>query len=165
MTVSLFSSPRRAPPYARLLIVLLYECCEADAEGSAAKTLQRHGFELCSVFERCRRSASGPAGENSEVTLLSRIILQSLTFTDNPTDPTEPSGFHLMGLVPFSPPRLHAELLVLSVQVMPVYQSCVFNCVCPPPGDPMSMCRHVCIPPISDCALILYMNYSFVYLD
>lgn len=29
----------------------------------------------------------------------------------------------------------------------------------------MSICRHVRVPLISDCALKLYMNYSFVELD
>lgn len=43
---------------------------------------------------------------------------------------------------------------------MPVYQSRVLTCVFYP-GGPVSMCRHVCVPPISDCALILYMNLLF----
>lgn len=37
--------------------------------------------------------------------------------------------------------------------------------LCFTPGGRVSLCRHVRVPPISDCALILYMNYSFVELD
>lgn len=103
-------------------------------------------------FVRCLNAAGGQRQGLLERTLRSHYYQgSSCRALPSPIIPpitqSMPPEFHLMGLVPFSPPRLHAELLVLSVQVMPVYQSCVFNCVCPPPpGDPMSMCRHVCIP-------------------
>lgn len=70
----------------------------------------------------------------------------------------------ILTVIQLSPPCLHGDLGVLSVQNMPIYQSRVLTCVLPG-GVPMSMCRHVSVPPISDCALILYMNYSFVELD
>lgn len=61
--------------------------------------------------------------------------------------------------VGFSPPRLHGDLVECSGYACLIEVACwlVFY-----PGGPVSMCRHVRVPPISDCALILYKNYSFV---
>lgn len=49
-------------PRASFLFVLLFKCCETDAEVSASKRCSVMGW-ACSVFG-CRMSPSGPAGEN-----------------------------------------------------------------------------------------------------
>lgn len=67
--------------YACFLFVLLFKCCETDAEGSVSKRCNVMGW-ACSVFERrlCPRSASGPVGESCKNTLLPVVILHCLTF-------------------------------------------------------------------------------------
>lgn len=112
-------------PRACFLFVLL-KCCETDAEVSASKRCGVIG-SACSVFGR-RMSPSGPAGENLTSTAPPVLSLHCLNLS---------SVLNLMLTLmltvadEFSPPGSHGDPLVLSVQVLPVYQSRVLTCVLP----------------------------------
>lgn len=117
MTVSLFCSPCCTPPDACSFFVLLLKCCEADAEGSALKCCNVMGW-ACSVFELCVciGSASGPTGENLQKTLLPVVTFALPYLSLYEKHCTSFLFPHIYSQ--FSPFRLHADMQVLSDQVM-----------------------------------------------
>lgn len=156
-----------------LLMLVSSLCCSISAVKQTLKARCRNAAmswdELVLCFERrlCPRSASGPVGENSANTLRPVAALHSWishmscfnfsSFFFSHFSQLKLSSLHLASAVTEASCWCWVFRLCLSIKV-----ACwlVFY-----PGGPVSMCRHVSVPPISDCALILYMNYSFVELD
>lgn len=115
-------------PCACFFFVLLFKCCETDAEVSASKCCSVMGW-ACSAFG-CRlrlQSPSGPAGENVTSTPPPVMLLHCLISPLEKKKKRKPFSSSKQ----FSPSGCHGDPLVLSVQVLPVYHNRVLTCVLP----------------------------------
>lgn len=139
-------------PRAWLFFVLLFKCCETLlTEVLASKCCSVMGW-ACSVFG-CRLhlwSPSGPAGENVTSTPPPVMILHCLIL---------PLFQNKKNRKPFSSSKQSSlHLAVMETHWCWVFRFCLFikvECwLVFYPGARVSLCRHVRVPPISDCALI-----------
>lgn len=155
-----------------LLAVLLFKlvshlCCSFKVLwtrrwGLSVTTLQCHGMSLFCVWTPSTPKVSIRAWrELWKFTATSGTLpYVSINHADNVNWGT-PCPI-LTVLTEFSPVCSHGRLLVFTLWCLFIKVECWFVFY---PGGCVSMCRHVCVPLISDCALKLYMNYSFVELD
>lgn len=137
-------------PCACFLFVLLFKCCETDAE--ALKCCSVMGW-ACSVFGRHLRPLSplGLTGENATSTTPPVMILHCLI---SPLVQIMSIRWNrvLSAWLSWRPAGAECSgSAYLSQSSVDVFY----------PRARVSLCRHVRVPPISDCALILYMKLIF----